>query len=326
MLALFQVIDNPMQDIPLLSVLLSPIYGFTPDDLAQMRIDDRDASLYQCLVHAAQAGGGKAAAFLESLQRLRTYCVTLEPAQAVQKIYDETAYPAIAAGMGSARRRQANLNLLADYAAGHSGSFSSFVRFLCRLRESGRGLRGTAAGAAGGAVQLMSIHRSKGLEFPVCILAGNSRKYDQSSLRDDLLLHPELGAGLKVIEEEQGYRYKTIPYQALQLAIRNAELSESLRVLYVAMTRARENLIFILSEDHPRQAVRNAARKLDGSRIDPYVVGRAARDADWLLCCALLHEDGGVLRELADCEIAPLKGQGRLSVRFIGDAFTRAQA
>lgn len=307
-LSLLRVVDNPMQDIPLLSVMLSPLYGFTPDELAQLRIAQRTGAFYTCVMNGMHTSDCKTAGFLDAIARFRTYSVTMPVGAFIRKIYDETAYPAIASSMGEAAQRTANLNLLIEYAENFeltgSKGLSAFIRYIDRIRESGNKLSAANTQSRGAkAVKMMSIHRSKGLEFPVCILAGNSRKYNTSNTRENLLLHPQYGAGLKVHDETLLYQYASVPYQAVRLAIQNAEMSENLRVLYVAMTRAKEQLICVCTEPALEKKLAKLAPAVSSGNISSYVVGSAACDSDLLLCCGLLHKDGAALRALAGVAI-----------------------
>ena len=240
--SLLRVIDNPMQDIPLLSVLMSPIYGFTPDDLADIRIRERKEPLYIALVRAAQEGDGRATQVLRDIEEYRALAATLPSDRLINLVYEKSGYPDLVQAMANGELRLANLRLLLEYAKKYEGSgfngLSGFVRMLDRLEQQDADL--ASASTVGGAevVQIMSIHRSKGLEFPVCILAGCSRRFNKE--RGDVLLHPELGFGVKLRDPETGARVTTLPREAAALEIDRGEMSEELRVLYVAMTRAKE--------------------------------------------------------------------------------------
>lgn len=330
MLSLLRVLDNPMQDIPLLSVMMSPLFGFTPDELGLMKIEDRKSALYTCVSHYAKTGDVKTQRFFETLNRLRTYSVTMPAGSFVRKVFGETSYVAIAKSMGEPRQREANLNLLLEYAdyfeqSGKKG-LSAFIRFIDKVSESGQKLGGANVRSGNQkAVSLMSIHRSKGLEFPICILAGNSRKYNNASIRENLLLHPELGAGLKVHNEALLYQYASVPYNAVRLAIKNAEMSENLRVLYVAMTRAREQLILLMTENHLERRLVKLAGAVSSGALSSYLVGNMASDGELLLSCVLLHKDAELLRQLAGTDVR-LKPSGfPLDVRIVKELEEAAQ-
>ena len=300
--SLLRVIDNPMQDIPLLSVLMSPIYGFTPDDLADIRIRERKEPLYIALVRAAQEGDGRATQVLRDIEEYRALAATLPSDRLINLVYEKSGYPDLVQAMANGELRLANLRLLLEYAKKYEGSgfngLSGFVRMLDRLEQQDADL--ASASTVGGAevVQIMSIHRSKGLEFPVCILAGCSRRFNKE--RGDVLLHPELGFGVKLRDPETGARVTTLPREAAALEIDRGEMSEELRVLYVAMTRAKEKLLLVTTvKDTEKTLGKLASRLTEEPRLQPYVVRSASCISDWLLLCAMRHPDGGTLREMA---------------------------
>lgn len=307
-LSLLRVLDNPLQDIPLLSIMLSPIFGFTPDELSVMKIEDRFSTLYTSISHFAKNGDLKTQKFLQTLEHLRTYSVAMPAGTFIRTVYDEISYRAIAQSMGEPEQRLANLHLLLEYADAFEASgrrgLSAFIRYIDKIKESGQKMN--AANVQNGstnAVKMMSIHRSKGLEFPVCIIAGTNRIYNTSNLRESVLLHPELGAGLKVQNEELLYQYPSIPYHAIRLANKNAEMSENLRVLYVAMTRAKEQLLLMVTTDKLQRKLGKLATSVSAGELNSYLVGNTTSDADLLLRCALLHPDGKSLRRLCGAEV-----------------------
>ena len=301
--SLLRVIDNPMQDIPLLAVLMSPIYGFTPDDMADIRIPSRSVPLYPALVLAAQNGNARAADFLKDMDDYRTLAATMPSDRLIQAVYDKTGYLNLVQAMPNGELRLANLRLLLEYAkkyeaSGYNG-LSGFIRFIDRLQKSNSDLApASTISEAANVVKIMSIHRSKGLEFPVCILAGCARRFNKE--KGDVLLHPSLGLGVKLRDASNLCRYTTMPREAVALELDRGEMSEELRVLYVAMTRAKEKLIMVTTVKNAAKALGKLANRLtDESRISSYVVRSAGSISDWLLLCALRHPGGARLRDLA---------------------------
>lgn len=302
-ISLLRVVDNPMQDIPLLSVLMSPLYGFTPDDMAEIRIPNRAGSLYLALTSAAKKGHPRAAEVLKQLEQYRTLAATAPSDRLIQLVYEKSGFLNLVQAMQNGELRLANLRLLLEYAkkyeAGGNGGLSGFIRFIDRLQKNDADLAAASTiSEAANVVRIMSIHRSKGLEFPVCILAGCSRRFN--SERADVLLHPELGLGVKLRDMTTLARYNTMPREAVSLELDRGEMSEELRVLYVAMTRAKEKLILITAvKDAAKTLGKLASRLTEEPRIQPYVVRSASSISDWLLLCALRHPSGERLRELA---------------------------
>jgi ATP-dependent helicase/nuclease subunit A len=282
---------------------MSPIYGFTADDMADIRVYSRNGSLYLALVSAAQEGNSRAADFLREMEEFRLLAATMPSDRLINLVYEKTGYLNLAQSMPNGELRLANLRLLLEYAkkyeaSGYNG-LSGFIRFIDRLQKNNSDLApASTISEAANVVKIMSIHRSKGLEFPVCILAGCARRFNKEN--SDVLLHPDLGLGVKLRDVETFCRYTTMPREAVALELDRGEMSEELRVLYVAMTRAKEKLILVTTVKDAAKTLGKLATSLtEESRIQPYVVRSASCISDWLLLCALRHPSGAKLRDLA---------------------------
>ena len=302
MLSLLRVVDNPMQDIPLLAVLMSPIYGFTPDDMADIRLEDRSLPLYLAVVRHAEIDA-RCAAFLQALERFRTVAASMPSDEFLNFLYEETGYRNLVQTLPGGEGRLANLRLLHRYAkryesSGYNG-LSGFIRFIDRLEKQKVDLAPASNGSEGeNVVRIMSIHKSKGLEFPVCIVAGCSRRFNQE--KDDALLHPELGLGVRLKAPDSPARFSTLPREAIRLELDRQSMSEELRVLYVAMTRAKEKLILVTTlKDAEKTLAKLAAGLTKDEKLPEYTVRGASSLSDWLLSCALRHPDGMILRDRA---------------------------
>lgn len=281
MLSLLRILDNPLQDVPVLGVLFSPIYGFTPDEAAALRETQRHMPLYRCLTQAAKQGNQKCAVFLSQLSFLRRLSATLPAEALLRRIYEETGYPALIQAMDGAQQRAANLQLLLSYAAkyeaaGHQG-LTGFIRFIDRLEEQQAQLSAASAvSESADVVRVMSIHKSKGLEFPICILANCAGAFNPSGRNQRLLLHAKLGAGLMRRDEGTLRLFSTLPHTAVRLASERSELSEELRVLYVALTRAREKLLLVMTIKNPAQKLSSLAASLgEQAAVSPFAVRSA---------------------------------------------------
>ena len=302
-LSLLQVIDNPLQDIPLLAVMMSPVYGFTPDDMAEIRALSRSGKLYTAVRLAAEKENARAKEFLDEISRFRVLAATMPADRLIRAVYEISGLPDIVQAMQNGSLRLANLQLLFQYAKKYeesgSGGLSGFIKFIARLKKNNSDLSAASSvSEAANVVRVMSIHRSKGLEFPVCIVAGCSRQFNRE--RDDTLLHPELGLGAKLKDEKTGCRFTTMPREAVSLELGRDEMSEELRVLYVAMTRAKEKLIMVATLKNAEKKVRSlAGHIIPGKPIQPYAVLGASSISDWLLLCALRHPGGQALRDMA---------------------------
>jgi ATP-dependent helicase/nuclease subunit A len=308
MLALMRILDNPVQDVPLLTVLLSPVFGFTPDELARLRINDRRAPIYNCLIKAQAQGSKKCKEFLSQIEELRRLSSTLAAGELVRHLLEETGYLAIAGAMSGGSQRRANLHLLLDYAnkyeaAGHIG-LSGFIRFIDKLEGGNSDLTpAVELSEAANVVRVMSIHKSKGLEFPVCILSNCSAKFNTESQKGNIVINPRAGIGLRRRDIETFRQFDTVSQRAAALATEQAERSEELRVLYVALTRAKERLITVMSIKNPENRLSALAGVIGNTaKIAPFAVRGFGSLSDWILTAALRHPDAVVLRELAGAD------------------------
>lgn len=298
-LSLLQVIDNPNQDIPLLAVLMSPIWGFSPDDAARLRAADKNVSVYVSLLRAAESDA-RCGGIVREIGQLRNLAATMPADAFLTYLYQKTGYENMVLAMENGEDRLQNLRQLQAYAREYEGSgyhgVSGFVRFLDRLSRKGSDLQAAEALPDGrDAVSIMSIHKSKGLEFPVCIVAGCGRNFSTDQ-RADVLLHPELGLGVKLRDRKRSVRFTTTAREAISLETARSAAAEELRVLYVAMTRAKEKLIMVGSGEHMDKALEKLSLEVTDQGVSPYTVRRCKNAASWLILCALCHPDGEELR------------------------------
>ncbi|WP_226576828.1 helicase-exonuclease AddAB subunit AddA [Halobacillus litoralis] len=252
MLSLLKVIDNPMQDIPLASVLKSPIVGLNEDDLAQIRLAKKRVTYYEAMKAYVVKDelGRKIDGFLAQLKSFRERARQGALSELIWDIFRETGYYDFVGGMPGGRQRQANLRALYDRARSYEAtSFRGlfrFLRFIERIEERGDDLGSARAlGEQEDVVRIMTIHKSKGLEFPVVILGAMDKQFNMMDLKNRYLLHKDYGFGSRYINPEKRLMYPTLAYHALKEAKRRELLAEEMRVLYVALTRAKEKLVMV---------------------------------------------------------------------------------
>lgn len=303
MISLLKIINNPVDDIPLISVMLSPAFGFTPDDLAVMRINERKASVYQCVVTASNGGNQKASSFLEKLREMRNLASTVRAGELVRRLIEETGYNSIVAAMKDSSKRRANLNSFIDLANRYESSgkkgVAGFVRYIDSIASSGGDIAGSEPKAdEGNSVKIMTIHKSKGLEFPVCFIGACEKKYGDLSLKEDLLIAPESGIGIKNCNENA--KFDTLPRIAAKIEIKKAEHSEELRVLYVALTRPKEKLVILASStDWNKELSKIVAYIREEKLIDPFTVINFSSYSECILSSLIRHPDAHSLRNAA---------------------------
>ena len=311
MTSFLSVIDNPSLDIELLAVLMSPIFGFTADEVALIRKDSRYTSLYSAVIKASKNGSEKCNRVLEELAFYRDLSVTTPVCDLLNIIYDRTGYMSIVSALSDNDIAKNNLRMLKEYAksyeSGAGKGLSRFVSYLNRLRENDSDISGAIDlnATSHNAVRIMSVHSSKGLEFPVCIIANTARKFESDSSKK-VLLHTDLGLAVKRKLPYKNAVVATMPHQAVATTLKRDEMSEELRILYVAMTRAKQKLIMLSShKDVDKYLTKMGSKLTDSNRILPFVVRSSYLFCEWITMCAMLHPDAKELRDRAGCDITP---------------------
>ncbi len=299
--SLLQIISNPRQDIPLLAVLMSPVYAFTADDMARIRGLAKHGDVYEALL---LDDSEKTKGFLSDLTRLRS-AARMEPlAGLLEEVFCLTRLDSIYAAMDSGVEKTANLReffqIAVDFERTSRRDLSQFLEYLELMEDKGLTV-GDAA--TGGAVGIMSIHKSKGLEYPVVFLSSLARSFNRESLRANVLCDKELGLGLSAVDHETRVRYPTIAKRAIAARASSESLSEELRVLYVAMTRAKDRLIMTYAAKTPEKELAAIARQMDlgGAEL---LASEATCPGEWVLMEAMCRTEAGELFEMADARPA----------------------
>ena len=287
-LSLLAVIDNPRQDVALISVLRSELFGFTNDELTEIRLMSGEGDFYAALSARAEVSE-KARAFLDTLDRLRDFARDSELATLIWEIYESLGCMALCSAMRDGEGRRARLLRLFELARSFETTgwrgLRRFLDWLRSMRERGEE-PAFPDEDGGGAVRIMSIHRSKGLEFPVVFIGDTARQFNRSDLRGSVLVHPELGLGPKFTDAARGIEYPTLARRAVANRLERELLSEELRLLYVAMTRARERLFITCAMADPQKTMDKLAPAAQ-EHIPAQALLPMRSMAEWLICAAL---------------------------------------
>ncbi|MBR6209158.1 MAG: UvrD-helicase domain-containing protein [Oscillospiraceae bacterium] len=291
LLSVLAVIDNPRQDVALIAALRSPLFGFTADDLSAIRATDKNVDFYTALTLAAEKED-RFAAFLRRLEDWRAVSADLAIEALLSRLVDETDLFALLSAMPDGAARRENVQLLMDYArdfelSGYRGIFR-FIEWMRTLEERGQEPR-TGAVERREAVQIISIHHSKGLEYPVVFLAGTGRKFNKQDSRFPVLIHPLLGIGGKVVDTARGIQYPSLAWRAIARKLDEETLSEEMRVLYVAMTRAKDRLYISCMVPGGEKTVEKLSQGLS-SPLEPELLRGDLMPAYWLIRAALLPD------------------------------------
>jgi len=306
-LALLKIIDNPRQDVPLIAVLRSALYGFSADRLSEIRAAAPAEDFYSALT---QDGGEDTASFLSELSSLRSRAGDMRCEDLFWKICDTTGLLSIFANLDEGEKRRENLLLMAQLArdfeaAGHKGLFG-FLTYLRRMEESRESPPFPAAGGGSG-VRILSIHRSKGLEFPVVFLAGLARQPNRQDQMQPILFHPKLGVGPKRLDLERMIEWPTLARLAVARQIEHEMAAEELRLLYVAMTRAQEKLVLTMILRGGHKEIERLLPSADAP-AEPQALLNLTSPGHWLLLPLLVRPEAEALREGASVpppDVAP---------------------
>lgn len=329
-LSLLRVLDNPVQDIPLAAVMLSPLFGFSAGELADIRASAKERleagetePLYRSVAASADEGSKKAAAFLKKIESLRRLSLTLSAGELVRRVCEETGFDAIVGAMPDGERRRLNVGLLCDYAekyeaAGNLG-LSGFIRFIDKVARTSGDLA-TAARPSENAdiVRIMTVHQSKGLEFPICILADMQHAFNERDNTESVLISSSAGLGMKRRTEDGISVYDTASRRAAVITSERMGRSEEMRVLYVALTRAKENLVMVTSVPNPEKGLAKVAVECGiGERANPFAVLRMNNFSDLVLTALMRHPAADELRKLSGVDVPiflPEKDRFKLKV------------
>ena len=307
MMSLLKIIDNPMQDIPLVTVLRSTIGGFTDNDLIEIRLADKKCSFYEAMLKSRIKVDddikAKITKLLNNLEKWRKEVEYLSLDELIWQIYLDTGYYHFVSLMPNGNVRQANLKILFEKArefenTNFSGLFN-FINFIDRLKSSGGDLSSAKLiGENEDVIRIMSIHKSKGLEFPIVFLCNTGKKFNMKDLNENIILHQELGIGPKFIDTEKRIEYNTLAKEALKIKAQKEIISEEERVLYVGLTRAKEKLIITGISKDLKKDLEKKKELLStyGNKIKSNLVEKYKSYLDWIEL-VYLNED---LNELLD--------------------------
>ena len=299
-MSLLNVIDNPLQDIPLLSVLKSPIVGLSPEELIDIRLEDDNRSFYESLESFSRYDNDtsyKCRDFIEKLNQYKEKSLYMSTDEFLWYLYTQTGYYAYVGALPAGIQRQANLRILFERAkqfeeTSFKGIFN-FIQFIGKLKKSNSDMGSAKTlGENANVVRIMSIHKSKGLEFPIVICSGMSKKFNTQDFKKDILYHHSLGYGPQIIDYERKISYPSIAKEALKSKMNIENLSEEMRVLYVAFTRPKEKLIITGLSNDFKKNLTSWSNGLDENRsISDYKVIKGKCFLDWIMPAVLKHKD-----------------------------------
>lgn len=296
-----QIIDNPRQDIPLAAVLRSSIFNFTEDELAQIRLYSKE-SFYDALTESAKEIP-KAKEFISQLEELRGFSPHMGVDELIWKICNDFHYRSLVGAMPGGRTRQANLDLLyemgAEFEKGTLSGLFNFMSYIEKISATDSIQGAKTIGNEDDTVKIMTIHKSKGLEFPVVILFGCRQLFNDRDLNRGIIWHQDMGIAMDYVDVKQRVRYPTVVKSVVKNGLHSDGRAEAMRVMYVALTRAKEKMI-ISSTISNRDNKWMDAIFLDDSKISSTFLKRRRTMRDWILSAVLNHPDSEYLRNRAE--------------------------
>ncbi len=311
--SLIKAISNPLIDIPLVSVMMSSLFGFSAEEIAEIRLINRKADIYTCLLEYAKSNK-KAERFLRKLDFYRNMSLSYPIYDFVKLLIDDTAINEVFLSTENGEERLLNiksiLNCAKTFTENGKYGLSAFIRYLDSFIDNSALKK--PANAKSNGVKIMSIHKSKGLEFPFVILADCSKGANFQDSYGKVTVSRETGLGVKIRDDERFTLHGTLSSFATEKVIQTGDISEELRILYVALTRAKEHLVFICSfksekdKENISGTIYLTEKETDKKYLHPYDVFKAKNYTDWICSSLLLHPDAKELRRFVDFEATAL--------------------
>ena len=306
-LSYLQVLDNPRQDIPLAAVLHSAIGGLDEEELAWIRSESEEGSFYECCRSYLESGADKAikeklAHFFDMLERFRARAEYTPVHLLLWEILDETGYGAYAQALPAGSQRKANLDMLVEKAIAYEATsyrgLYHFVRYIENLKKYEVDYGEANIGSeSDNTVRIMSIHKSKGLEFPVVFVCGMAKQFNETDSRAKAVMHPSLGIGCDCVDTRLRTRQASLLKKIIQKTTSMENLGEEMRVLYVAMTRAKEKLILTgcVGNMEEQAAKWSQTAATPGETLPYSSLTGASSYLDWVMPALMRHPDARML-------------------------------
>lgn len=322
-LSFLKSVDNPLNDIAILSLMLCPVFGFTSDEMAQLKTSSDEKHIYNCIisyinnetVNPENMIYKKCIKFYSVLAEFRRLAVTVPTDRLLDTFLEKTGFLSAVCAMKNGNIRMKNIRKFMHFIkncenCGRKG-LTSFIRYISRLEENGTEVKASDLVPAN-SVKIMTIHSSKGLEFPICILAATNAK--GNSDKNDIICHSHYGIGINCIDRKNMVKFYSFQRAVISSEKKREEKSEEMRILYVAMTRAKEKLIVVstikpTAKENYSAKLNKIAQKIvieNNSKISEYSAESAATLSDWLIMTALVHPSMSELRKDANAENLPI--------------------
>ncbi len=305
-MSLLQVIDNPKCDIELLATMMSPVFAFTAEEMAKIRANQKRGPLYSAVIAYSKTGDKKTTDFIEKIAELRRDAATLPIDRLISRLLHSADILNIMSALSAGKVRRANLLSLLKYAKGYAertgGGIYGFIKYMNSLPETS--FKSSVSGGDN-AVKIMSMHNSKGLQFPVCIVANLSSQINNADSISRVLFSEKGGIAFKYYDEQCGCDIKMLGHAVMADAAHVKTVEEKLRLLYVAMTRAIDRLCLVCSVKNLENKLQKLALSLSDTTpaISREILENSRNMGDWILSASLLHPQGEKLIAYSDVQV-----------------------
>ena len=257
-LNLLRAVNNPLKDIPMLAVALSPVFAVSPDEVANIRAESKNTSLYTAFCKRCDSSP-TVKKMLDKLNLYRRWASSMSVSELINRIYDDTMLPQTVLATENGDMKKANLYSFVATAKGFEknnfGGLSAFISYIDRAISSNSEYKKNYTVGKSDAVRIMTIHNSKGLQAPICFVINCSKSFSFTDYKYNVILHDELGIGAHVFNPEKRIKQTTVIEKAIGLYQKKDSISEEARLLYVAMTRAQNRLVLLGTEKKPNEAL-----------------------------------------------------------------------
>lgn len=319
-LSLLKIIDNPRNDIELLTVMMSPLFNFSAEELAQIRADFKKGELYAAVNNAAACGNKRVIDFIDTLSAMRRSAAVLPVDKLISRLYNMTDYLNFVSAMPSGNLRRANLNTLKNLAASYcsvsGGGIGGFLNYLKALPE--KAIKSSAKEGSE-CVRIMTMHASKGLQFPVCIISNVAGEINRLDVAAKLLFSGDLGIGFKYYDFDKDNDSEDLGHTLISFAENEKTAEEKMRLLYVAMTRAVDRLIIVSSPTNHLSTLNTVASNISyaDSSIDAEWLKSSRHIGDWILATTLIHPEAEIIRKLCELPVKASAGEGSVAFKIM---------
>ena len=319
---ILKIIDNLYDDVALLSFLISPLLNISLDEITEVRLLDKNKYLYENIISSDDT---KLKEILLSIKELKEYSYNNSVWQLINKIYNDYSVIPIMKALNEGYKREKNLiqmlNHAVNYESNEINSLHSFISYIEKIILNNDSLEGINPLSDGDNVLITTIHKSKGLEYPIVILSETGKSFNFQDMRQDFMINDDLGACFNIRDDKYKLKYESVAMMVFKQYEKKKMISEELRILYVALTRAKEKIIITGYDNNLEKSVINTLSKIgDESIISDLYLSDTKCYLDVIRACLIRHPDGDILRSYSNIYPKVFLSDSKLKIDVIPSA------